>query len=105
MTTYYGRHGHFTAQPGQGDTLTVILLAAAEGLRANDDCLLYLVSRSPADPDVIWVTEAWTSKAAHGDSLRDEAVQAAIQRARPLIADIAGTELCPVGGKGIERWA
>ena len=101
MNTRYGLHGHFTAQPGQGDALAEILLAAAEGLRGNDACLLYLVSRSPDDPDVIWVTEAWTSKEAHDDSLQDENVKAAIQRARPLIADIAGTELRVVGGKGI----
>jgi quinol monooxygenase YgiN len=101
MNTYYGLHSHFTAQPGQGDALAEILLAAAEGLRANEACLLYLVSRSPDDPDVIWVTEAWTSKAAHDESLQSEDVKAAIQRARPLIAGIAGTELRPVGGKGI----
>jgi quinol monooxygenase YgiN len=101
MNGYYGLHGHFTAQPGQGDALTEILLAAAEGLRANDACLLYVISRSPDDSEVIWVTEAWTSKQAHDESLQDEHVMAAIQRARPLIAGIEGTELRPVGGKGI----
>jgi quinol monooxygenase YgiN len=101
MTSYYGLHGHFTAQPGQGDALAEILLAAAEGLRPNDACLLYLISRSPDDPDIVWVTEAWTSKAAHDASLQGEDVKAAIQRARPLIAGIDGTELRPVGGKGI----
>src|SRR5947208_1602725 len=59
MDALYGRHGSFTAQPGQGDALTEMLLAAAEALRTNDDCLLYLVSRSPDDPDVIAVTEVW----------------------------------------------
>ena len=101
MTNYYGMHGQFTAQPGQGDTLAEILLAAAEGLRTNEACLLYVVSRSPDDPDVIWVTEAWTSKAAHDESLQGEDVKAAIQRARPLIARITGTELLPLGGKGV----
>ena len=101
MTTYFGVHNHFKAQPGRGDALAAILIAAAERLRANDACRLYLVSRSPDDPDVIWVTEAWTSKAAHDDSLQGEDVKAAIQRARPLMADVGGTELRLVGGKGI----
>jgi quinol monooxygenase YgiN len=101
MAPYYGMHGHFTAQPGQGDALAEILLAAAEGLRANEACLLYLVSRSPDDPDLVWVTEAWTSKSAHDESLQGEDVKAAIQRARPLIAGITGTELLLLGGKGI----
>jgi quinol monooxygenase YgiN len=101
MDTYYGLHSQFTAQPGQAETLTEILLAAAEELRSNDACPLYLVSRSPDDPDVIWVTEAWISKAAHDESLQGENVKATIQRARPLIADIASIELRLVGGKGI----
>lgn len=101
MHANYGLHGHFTAQPGHGDALAEILLAAAEGLGANEACLLYLVSRSPNDPDVVWVTEAWTSKEAHDQSLQGEDVKAAIQRARPLIAGMTGTELRPVGGKGI----
>lgn len=101
MTTYYGSHNHFTAQPGQGDALAEILLQAAEGLRANHACLLYVVTRSPDDPDSIWVTEAWTSKAAHDESLQDEAMKAAIQRARPMIAGIAPTEVRPLGGKGM----
>jgi quinol monooxygenase YgiN len=101
MNAEYGLHTHFTAQPGQGDVLAEILLVAAERLQANDACLLYLVSRSPDDPDAIWVTEAWTSKAAHDESLQGEEVQAAIQRARPLIGGIAGTELRPAGGKGV----
>ncbi len=101
MTTYYGLHGQFTAQPGQGDALAEILLMAAEGLRTNHACLLYLVSSSKDDPDIVWVTEAWTSKAAHDESLQGEDVKSAIQRARPMIAEIAGTELRPVGGKGI----
>ena len=101
MESLYGSHGRFTAQRDQGDALTDMLMAAAQGMRANDACLLYLVSRSPEDSDVIWVTEVWTSKEAHDASLEDADVKAAIQRARPLIAGIEGTELRPVGGKGI----
>ncbi len=101
MNHCYGRHGHFTARSGQADALTEILLAAADGLRSNNDCLLYLVSRSPDDPNSIWVTEVWTGQEAHAASLQQPDVQAAIQRARPLIAGISGGELRVVGGKGV----
>jgi quinol monooxygenase YgiN len=99
MDTHYGSHNQFTTQSGQGDALAEILLVAADGLRANDTCLLYLVSRSPHDPDVVWVTEVWTSRSAHDESLQGEEVKATIQRARPLIANIVAAELRPVGGK------
>lgn len=100
MDERYGRHGYFTAQPGHGEELAEILLAAAQGLKANEGCLLYVVSRSE-EPDTVWVTEAWTSKAAHDDSLRDTEVKAVIQKALPLIAGMEGKELRPIGGKGI----
>ena len=101
MTTYFALHTRFTAQPGRAGALAEILLAAAGGLRANDDCLFYLVSRSPDDPDTIWVTEAWTGRAAHDASLQDGAVRDAIGRARPMIVSISPAELQLVGGKGI----
>jgi quinol monooxygenase YgiN len=101
MHGYYGFHNQFTAHRGQGEALAAILLAAAEGLQGNDACLLYLVSRSPHDADVMWVTEAWTDRAAHDESLQHEDVKAAVQEALPLIAGIVRTELRLVGGKGL----
>jgi quinol monooxygenase YgiN len=99
----FGLHGRLLAQPGKGDELEAILLEAAEALNANDDCLLYVVSRQPDSPAAVWVTEAWTSREAHRASLEDEATQAMIQRAMPLIAELPerSIELQPVGGKGL----
>ncbi|HZU12422.1 MAG TPA: putative quinol monooxygenase [Chloroflexota bacterium] len=97
----YGVHTRFTAQTGDADTLTEMLLAAARALESNADCLLYVVSRAPDDPDTIYVTEAWSSQEAHDASLQREEVQATIRQARPLIAGITGTEMRPVGGKGL----
>jgi quinol monooxygenase YgiN len=94
--------GRIVAQPGRGDELAAILLEAAAGLEANPDCLLYVVSRSVDDPDSIWVTEAWTDRAAHAASLEDEGARALIARARPIIASFADrAELRPEGGKGL----
>jgi quinol monooxygenase YgiN len=94
-------HGYFKAHPGQGDALAAILLNAAESLRANESCLLYVVSRG-ADDDTIWVSEAWTDREAHDASLDDPAAKEQIARAMPLIAGIDGrAEFEPLGGKGL----
>ncbi len=98
----YGLMGKFTAHDGQRETLLGYLLEAAEGLRAVDSCLIYIVSRASDDPDGIWVTEVWGSQADHQASLTLEATQALIAVARPLIADMSHrTEFEPVGGKGL----
>lgn len=103
MTELFGLHGRLLAHPGKGHELEAILLEAAEALEADDDCLLYVVSRQSDDPDALWVTEAWTSREAHRASLEDEATRAMIHRAMPLIAQLPERtiELRPVGGKGL----
>jgi len=94
-------HGYFKAQPGQGEALAAILLEAADALRADDSCLLYVVSRGE-DADTIWVSEAWTDREAHDASLRAPSVPETIARARPLIAGMDGrAEFTPLGGKGL----
>jgi quinol monooxygenase YgiN len=96
----YGMHGRFQARPGQGEALTAILLEAAESMRANDACLLYVVSRE--DADAIWVTEAWTDREAHAASLDVPGAKEQIARAMPLIAGIdQRVEFEPLGGKGL----
>jgi len=93
-------HGCFKAQPGKGDELAEILLAAADGLRADESCLLYVVSRE--GEDAIWVTEVWTDREAHDASLQAPGVPEMIARARPLIARMDGrAEFSVLGGKGV----
>jgi quinol monooxygenase YgiN len=102
MSDPFGMHVRFTAKPGQGDELEAILLEAAEGTQEADACRLYVVSRSLANAETVWVTEAWTSREAHDESLRDAGARALIQRALPLLADQPeATELRPAGGKGL----
>jgi quinol monooxygenase YgiN len=102
MSDRYGMHVRFTTTPGQGDALEALLLEAGEGARVDDACLLYVISRSPTEPDTVWVTEAWTGREAHDASLQDDATRALIERAMPLLADRPDAqELRPVGGKGL----
>jgi quinol monooxygenase YgiN len=100
VPSVFGMHGRFKAQPGEGEALTEILLGAAESMRGNDACLLYVVSRE--DADSIRVTEAWTDRAAHAASLDVPGAKEQIARAMPLIAGIdSRVEFEPLGGKGV----
>jgi quinol monooxygenase YgiN len=102
MDQRYGMHGRIPALPGRGDELEAILVAAADGLRDDPDCLLYVVFRDDADPDAVSVTEAWTTREAHDASLQRDSVKAQIAQAMPLLAGPPdATELRPVGGKGL----
>ena len=50
----------------------------------------------------MWVSEVWTSVAAHDASLEPEDIQALIQAARPLITGTSDqTQLTLHGGKGL----
>jgi len=95
----YGLIGKMTAVEGKRDELVAILV---EGTSAMPGCLSYIVATDPADPNVIWITEAWDSQASHTASLGLPAVKAAIAKGRPLIAAFApGTVTTPVGGHGL----
>lgn len=79
----YGLIGQMIAQPGQRAALAAIL---SEGTGAMPGNIAYLIGEDSANPDAIWIVELWDSREAHAASLRLPAVQAAIQRARPMIA-------------------
>jgi quinol monooxygenase YgiN len=95
----YGLIGKMTAKPGERDALIAVLV---EGVAGMPGCLSYVVANDPADPDLIWITEAWESKDAHAASLTMPSVRAAIAKGRPLIAGMASVaETAPVGGHGL----
>jgi len=102
MESLFGLHGSFLAHPGRGDELAAILVEAADAARSDHSCRLYVVHRSVDDPDRVWVTEAWTDRAAHAAALEDPDTRAMIARAMPLIAGMGDSvELRTVGGKGV----
>lgn len=95
----YGLFGQMIAAPGKRDELIGHLLA---GTGAMPGCLIYVVAKDPANADAIWITEVWTDRRHHADSLKLPAVQAAIAAARPIIAGFGERfETVPVGGVGI----
>lgn len=98
----YGLFGSFTATPGMRDELVGYLLRAAGLMRANPECLLYLVATTEK-ADEVAVTEVWTDEAAHAASLQEPGVPELIAQARPVIAGVAGpTRLSVRGGKGLD---
>jgi quinol monooxygenase YgiN len=95
----YGLIGQMKAAPGKRDELVAIL---REGTVAMPGCLSYILALDPADADAIWITEVWTDKESHAGSLKLPAVQAAIAKARPIIAGFGHRfETTPVGGVGL----
>ena len=100
MTIQHGFHATIPAHPGQGDALAAMLLAAPS--LGNDDCLLFLVSRSSGNPDLISVAEGWSSQDAHAKFFASPAAQAFVAQLAPLIAgESIYSDAIPVGGKAI----
>ncbi len=92
----YGLIGQMLSQPGKRDEL-VGYLRDATG--AMPGCLSYIIALDSANPDAIWITEVWDGQQSHAASLKLPAVQAAIAKARPIIAGFGQRfETVPVAG-------
>lgn len=94
LSAAYGLIGQMSAKPGKRDELIGYLLAGTDKMPGN---LAYMINKDAADPDAIWIVEVWIDKAAHTASLQLPSVQAAIAKARPILAGF-GTraEVIPV---------
>jgi quinol monooxygenase YgiN len=96
----YGLIGQMLAASGKRDDLLAIL---GEGAGDMPGCLSYVIAKDPANADALWITEVWTDKEAHAASLKLPAVQAAIAKARPIIAGFPQHfETIPVTGHGLK---
>jgi quinol monooxygenase YgiN len=95
-STMYGLIGKMTAVAGQRDALVTILLDSTQSMPG---CLSYVIATDPADADALWITEVWDTTESHKASLTLPAVQAAITKAKPLIAGFSNrVETVPIGG-------
>ncbi len=98
MTVHHGFHATMTAQPGKADELIELLLNAPS--LPHEDCVVFLVSRSASDRDVVHVIEGWTSTEAHSRFFASEEAQALVAKLQPLLAgESTYTDAVPVGGK------
>lgn len=95
----FGMIGKMRAKPGQREALLALLL---DEVGAMPGCISYVVARDPEDADALWITEIWNSAEDHKASLSLPQVQAAIGKARPMIAGFdLSVRTEPVGGIGI----
>jgi quinol monooxygenase YgiN len=102
MTVTYGFQATVRARPGMGDRLLELVMSGLDdgNPAASEHCLVYLVSRSASDPDVIHLTEGWTSEQDHQRLFAGPAAQALVARMAPVVAgESAYTDFVPVGGK------
>ncbi|HEX3732272.1 MAG TPA: putative quinol monooxygenase [Mycobacteriales bacterium] len=101
----YGYIGSMKTKPGHREDVVGILLEGVDWLR-DAGCELYLVGRSDTDPDVIWVSEVWRSKAHHDASLQMPKAKAAIGKAVPLLTgQFTSQEVTVAGGLGVAAHA
>lgn len=96
----YGMCGKILAKEGQRDALLDILLEASRTPMTG--CQIYIVCKSPTEPDAIWVMEVWQTEADYQASFKLDSVKALITKARPIMAGgTQGIRMVPVGGKGL----
>ncbi|HEY0498620.1 MAG TPA: antibiotic biosynthesis monooxygenase [Kutzneria sp.] len=100
MNVNHGFHATMTARPGRGDEVVRVLLNAPS--MPNEDCVVFLVSRSAENPDTVHVTEGWTSREAHSRFFETAAAQALVAALQPLLdGESRYTDEVPVGGKAV----
>jgi quinol monooxygenase YgiN len=98
----YALINRLTAKPGQRDRVVEIVLESGRLFDDNEACLLYLVSESQDDPNLIWVVDLWTSEEAHSEALKAPELRPYVEQAMPLLEGMPEQiEVRPVGGKGV----
>ncbi|MFF9646893.1 putative quinol monooxygenase [Kitasatospora aureofaciens] len=102
MIANYGFSATLTARPGLGDRLVELLLTGLNqgSPGESEHCVVYLVSRSASDPDIVHVTEGWTSEDDHHRIFAGAAAQSIVAQIDPLLAkEPEYTDYVPVRGK------
>jgi quinol monooxygenase YgiN len=99
-----GRYVKMTAKAGQGEELARILLDVAGSLAETPGCELYVINRSPTEPEAVWVTELWRSQDELDGSLRELNTEAGRARMAEVMRLLEGAperiDLEPLGGVG-----
>ena len=91
-----------TAKPGQRQRVVEVLLESGRLFDDNPACLLYVVSESTDDPNLVWVIDLWTSEQAHAEALKAPELRPFVEKAMPLLEGMPEQmEVRAVGGKGL----
>jgi quinol monooxygenase YgiN len=98
----FAQHARLRARPGKRDELVSKFLEVADMQRDNPACELMLVSSSPEEDDVVFLTEVWTSAEKHERARQSSEVQAWAAEMPSLVAGPPETaSLAVEGGKGL----
>ena len=102
--TPVGRYARAVAKPGKGEELGRTLLEVARSLREAPGCQLYVINRSPGDPDVVWVTELWQSQEQLDAALETPETSGRIPEVLELVQDggFERIDVEPLGGTGYQ---
>jgi quinol monooxygenase YgiN len=89
-----------TAKPGQRDRVVEILVESGKLFDDNPACILYLVSESKDDPNLIWVVDLWTGAEDHAEALKAPELRPYIDECMPLLEGMPEQiAMRPAGGK------
>ncbi|MFX4304213.1 antibiotic biosynthesis monooxygenase [Exiguobacterium sp. A1_3_1] len=79
-----------------------ILLNASQSMEKLEECEIYVVSVSDEEENVVYVYEVWLNETSHKASLNLEVTQTLIQKAKPILTNVARINtLQTKGGKGL----
>lgn len=85
----YLLQGSLIAKQGEREKLTEIMQrASALMLSKAKGCEQYAVGHSEGDENTVYITEIWTTKEDHGNSLSVEGVRELIGEAMPILAEM-----------------
>lgn len=102
LVNRFGMTTKVVVHEGQRDVLVDLLLTVAERASAVPGCYLYVISNSEEEPDAVWVSEAWRSRAHYEAWMCRPDVVQLVEAMASLIAIRSNPVLVvPVGGKGI----
>lgn len=99
----YLLHGKLNAKAGKTEELANILLEASKLVSTAKGCKFYVIGKDKDDETAVYVTEIWTNKEDHDNSLKVEVVKELIMKAMPILEGqpMKGQELEILGGAGI----
>lgn len=99
---HFAQHTRLVATRGNADRLAEKFVESAEYQRANAACLLMIVCRAPAEADVVYLTEVWSSASEWERARTGPVIEEWAKEMPSLVAEPPeSVRLDPVGGKGL----
>jgi quinol monooxygenase YgiN len=98
----FAQHTKLVATRGNADRLASKFIESVEIQRENPACELMIVCKSPADDDVVYLTEVWSSESEWEKARSSPLVAEWTKDMSSLVAEAPrSVRLDPVGGKGL----